>query len=427
MSQSNAQIADLRERYRTVRKFTETLASPLGAEDQTIQSMPDASPTKWQRAHVTWFFETFILSAFQNDYQSHHPMYNYLFNSYYEAIGDRHPRSNRGLLSRPTIEEISEYRQAIDQSMESFFHTLRDSADTTLLNLIELGLHHEQQHQELILMDIKHALSLNPLAPAYLSTSTSEITNQTHSETALNWVHYPREITRIGHGAESFSFDNEGPNHEVLIQSFNIADRLITCGEWLSFIENGGYQKPELWLSEGWQTVMSAGWDSPAYWSQTADKDWQIFTLSGQTKLIPEMPVAHISYYEADAFARWYGARLPLETEWEHAARNLKVRGNFSDDSFLNPLPAQDDSLKLKQIFGDLWEWTASPYVAYPGFSAASGAVGEYNGKFMVNQMVLRGGSCATPRDHMRLTYRNFFPPHSRWMFSGLRLAKDET
>jgi ergothioneine biosynthesis protein EgtB len=375
----------LAEQYRAVRAHTEGLAAPLSPEDQTIQSMPDVSPTKWHRAHTTWFFETFLLLPHCAGYHEFHPQYGYLFNSYYESVGARHPRPERGLLSRPSVEEIAAYRRHVDTAMAAWLDT--GDLPLALHDLVVLGLHHEQQHQELLLMDIKHVLSCNPLEPAY-DRAPVEVA----PAIPQRWIEHDGGLLEIGHAGDEFAFDNEQPRHAVYVHPFSIASRPVTNGDWLAFIADDGYRRPELWLSDGWATVQTEGWDAPLYWE--AD---QMFTLAGMLPIDEHAPVCHISYYEADAYARWADARLPTEAEWEVAA--------FDG-------------------VGDVWEWTGSAYLPYPGFRPAVGAVGEYNGKFMVNQHVLRGSSCATPSGHARPTYRNFFPPAARWAFSGVRIAR---
>ena len=379
------------ERFLSVREYTEHLAAPLSPEDQTVQSMPDASPTKWHLAHTTWFFETFVLAVHARDYRPFDRAYKYLFNSYYEAVGPRHPRPQRGMITRPGVDEIMAYRRSVSQAMAG----LIDDAPNALHPIVELGLHHEQQHQELILMDAKHMLAQNPLKPIYDRAAPAL---QTVSS-PVSWRTFPGGMVEVGHDGVGFAFDNEGPRHRVWLEPFAVASRPVTCGEFLAFMDDGGYRRPELWLSAGWDCVSQRGWTAPLYWEQE-DKDWKVFTLAGLKPIDPEQPVCHVSGYEAAAFAKWAGKRLPREQEWEIAA------------------PRLDD-------IGQVWEWTASPYVAYPGYREPDGAIGEYNGKFMANQMVLRGGCFATPRGHMRTTYRNFFPFDARWMFGGLRLAED--
>jgi ergothioneine biosynthesis protein EgtB len=409
-----AHALPLLDRFRSVRRQTETLAEPLSAEDQTIQSMPDASPTKWHLAHTTWFFETFLLKPQLPGYHPFDPAYEYLFNSYYEAVGPRHPRPQRGMITRPNVEEILAYRRHVTEAMAGLIDQNRSNAT----GLIELGLHHEQQHQELILMDIKHALSLNPVFPAYAPERAPASTGA-----PLGWVDFEGGLIEVGHAGSGFAFDNEGPRHRSWVDPFALATRLVTCGEYQAFIDDGGYRRPEFWLSAGWDIVRQRDWQAPAYWHEDG-----VFTLGGLRPRRAEEPVCHVSFYEAAAYAKWAGKRLPREEEWELAASDIAppgsvLDGNMLDDGTFHPAPAQGDG--LVQMIGDVWEWTASPYVAYPGFREPPGAIGEYNGKFMANQMVLRGGCAATPRDHIRATYRNFFPPDARWMFGGIRLAED--
>jgi ergothioneine biosynthesis protein EgtB len=391
MTADTLSAVSLAERYLRTRCQTETLAAPLSPEDQCIQSMPDVSPTKWHRAHTTWFFETFVLADVA-DYETYDPSFGYLFNSYYEAVGPRHERPRRGLISRPSTEEVGQYRRHVDEALGDALGAGR--LDPAALALVELGIHHEQQHQELLLMDIKHVLSQNPLAPAYHPDGP-------HPRPVSGpdgWVQVEGGIVEVGHDGLGFAFDNEAPRHEVLLAPCELSRGLVTCGDWLEFIDDDGYGRPELWLSDGWATVTSEGWQAPLYWHHDEDGWWQ-FTLRGRERIDPDVPVCHVSYYEADAFARWRGCRLPTEFEWEHAEG-------------------------LDDRFGQVWQWTASAYLPYPGFRPAEGAVGEYNGKFMVNQHVLRGSACVTPAGHERLTYRNFFPPSARWPFTGVRLAR---
>ncbi len=414
--------SDLLEEYLRIRATTERLASVLSAEDQTVQTMPDVSPTKWHRAHVTWFFETFVLGEYEQGYHAFDDAYAYIFNSYYEAMGARHPRPERGLLSRPGIDEIARYRAYVDGQMDAL---LRDTGQPGLVDLITLGLHHEQQHQELLLMDIKHVLSRNPLYPVYLPATLARA--EGHPPKA-GWLEHDGGPVEIGHRGVGFGFDNEYPVHTVHLTPFGLADRPVTCGDWLSFMEDDGYRRPEFWLSDGWAVVNAQDWDAPLYWSRDPDNPdrWLQFTLSGLRPVDPDEPVCHVSYYEADAFAHWTGMRLPTESEWETVAAINGEGDNFLRDDFLgrgapHPLPA----VTTNGLYGDTWEWTSSSYAPYPGFRAAPGAVGEYNGKFMVSQYVLRGGCCATPQGHTRSTYRNFFPPGARWPFGGVRLAQD--
>ncbi len=380
--------------------------------------MPDTSPTKWHLAHTTWFFETFILVPNAAGYTVFDPAFNYLFNSYYEQVGPRHARPMRGLLTRPTLDEVHDYRTHVDQAMRRYLET---SPDTDILRLIDLGLHHEQQHQELMLTDIKHVLSCNPTSPAYQPPRPREA----RVEPDLTWIEHPGGLLSIGADDGAFSFDCEGPRHRVWLEPFRLASRPVTNGEFMAFMEDGGYRRPEFWLSDGWAACQSHGWDAPLYWRHDPDLGWRIFTLLGLRPIYPDAPVCHVSYFEADAFARWAGKRLPSEAEWEAVAATQPVEGHFVGTGAYHPLPAQADG--LTQMFGDVWEWTQSAYASYPGFKPAEGAVGEYNGKFMSGQMVLRGGSCATPEDHIRTTYRNFFYPPDRWQFSGIRLAEDAT
>lgn len=417
---SGADPADLAEQYSMVRQRTEFLASTLTPEDQVVQSMPDTSPTKWHQAHVTWFFETFVLKAFVPDYVELDPAYAFLFNSYYEAAGPRHTRSERGMITRPTVTEVAAYRHHVDAAMADL---LRTTATDDVAELVTLGLHHEQQHQELLLMDIKHLFWQNPTLPLF-----SEQSWPVGEPQPLNHVGFDGGLVDIGHDGNGFSYDNELPRHQALVQPFRLADRLVTCGDWLEFMAVGGYETAGLWLSDGWHTVNKNGWRSPEYWLED-DGEWSQYTLHGRRPIDFAEPVCHVSYYEADAFATWAGARLPTEFEWEHAAGSvpLDVRGVDAPHHPVAPVaPAASGAPgSLQQMFGEVWQWTASPYTPYPGFRVAPGAVGEYNGKFMVNTWVLRGGACATPAGHVRSTYRNFFHPATRWHFSGVRLAWD--
>ncbi len=406
-------------RYSDVRDRTEALAAPLGPEDQVVQSMPDCSPTKWHRAHTTWFFDQFVLEP------DPAPETRFLWNSYYEAVGERHPRDRRGLLTRPTCDEVASYRRSIDEQVLDAL----PSMSAARLDLVELGCHHEEQHQELLLMDAKHLLAQNPLRPAYASTRVGRARGDGGT---WGWVGHDGGVVEVGHDGRGFHFDNEAPRHEVLLVPFALADRLVSCGDWLDFMADGGYERPELWMSDGWATVQAAGWEAPLYWERTDGRagGWSVFTLGGLRPVDAAEPVVHVSWYEADAFARWAGHRLPTEEEWEAVAHPLGaegLEGSFLDTDVLHPrAPGRHrNGAPPRQLFGEVWQWTASPYSPYPGFHPAEGAVGEYNGKFMVNQQVLRGGCCATPRGHARTTYRNFFPPAARWAFSGLRLAAD--
>lgn len=407
-------------RFRSVREVTHALAARLSAEDCAIQSMPDASPVKWHLAHTTWFFETFVLVPHQPRYRPLDPSYRVLFNSYYNSVGDRHPRPERGMLSRPGLDAVLAYRHHVDEAMLELLSDERLAPETAAL--AELGLHHEQQHQELILTDVKHLLSRNPLKPAY--QKQWPLTPIQPRERA--WIRFEAGLYEIGHAGAGFSFDNETPRHRVWLDAFQIASHPVTHGDFIEFIEDGGYRRPELWLSAGWDAVTARGWQAPQYW-RCREGRWFSFTLHGEVAVDPHTPVCHASFYEADAFARWANARLPVESEWEVAARRASLEGNFLESGALHPLALREapaDGM-LAQAFGDVWEWTRSDYGPYPGFRPAGGAIGEYNGKFMSGQYVLRGGSCATPANHIRATYRNFFPPDARWQFSGLRLARD--
>ncbi|MDA8269425.1 MAG: ergothioneine biosynthesis protein EgtB [Actinomycetota bacterium] len=429
----------LATRYRAVRAATEALAAPLSAEDQTVQSMPDVSPTKWHRAHTAWFFETFLLEPSCSGYQVFHPAFGHLFNSYYEQVGSQYPRPRRGVVSRPGIAEIAAYRRHVDAGMAEL---LAGCVGAGQAALVELGVQHEQQHQELLLMDIKHVLSCNPMCPAYMPVSDRSATVPAVEHVAATWLEHPGGMIEIGHdstvdvgsGGDGFCFDNELPRHATFLAPFALASRPVTCGDWLAFIGDGGYRRPELWLSEGWAAVQSGGWGAPLYWTRV-DGGWDVFTLAGARAVDPAEPVCHVSYFEADAFARWAGARLPTEAEWEVAAvaeataepvpavPGANVPGAGLDTVFpaLHPRPVAGRS----PLMGDVWQWTQSAYSPYPGYRPAEGAVGEYNGKFMVNQYVLRGGCCVTPIGHARIPYRNFFPASARWPFAGVRLAAD--
>ncbi|WP_372895160.1 ergothioneine biosynthesis protein EgtB [Stieleria sp.] len=443
----NAHAADgLIDRFFQVRAFSEKIVEPLSPEDCVIQSMDDASPIRWHLAHTTWFFETFLLKP-SGDYRPFDERFEYLFNSYYNSVGEQYPRGKRGLISRPGLTETLDYRSHVDQAMRSLVegHDLTDEERQVL----EIGIHHEQQHQELMLTDLKHALSCNPLAPVYRDGACEDL------DTAVgqSWLEFDPGVVRIGHDGDSFCFDNELPRHRVFLEPFQIADRCVTNREYLEFMEDGGYDRPELWLSLGWAAVKEHGWRSPLYWTKTGSR-WSHFTLSGRKPIRLDQPVCHVSYFEADAYARWAGCRLATEAEWEHAVCcqlddpfSATQRGNWSDellrsgrcihpklsgtDSYCNPqshyggIDGDDsDQPPLADAMGNVWEWTSSHYSAYPGYHAPAGALGEYNGKFMCNVFVLKGGSCATPSGHARPTYRNFFAPESRWQFTGIRLAR---
>lgn len=415
----------LAERYAAVRSFTLALTEPLEPEDMCIQSMPEASPTKWHLAHTSWFFERFVLKGALTGYREHHPTYDYLFNSYYHSIGRMHARPRRGLLSRPTVKEVLAFRAHVDEAMGELF---QKGVPEDVERVIELGLHHEQQHQELLLTDILHALAQNPLAPIYRAPS-----EESPREAApLHWLPHEGGLVEMGHDSEGFAFDNEGPRHKVYLEPFALASRPVTCGEYKAFLEDGGYSRVELWLSAGWETVQREGWRAPLYWTDEGGEGWRAFTLGGLLPLDESAPVSHLSYYEADAYARWAGARLPREAEWELMSARAGEEGGFVEDGRLRPKAPTDDA-GLAHMLGGVWEWTQSAYAPYPGFrslgedEATRGfrSLGEYNGKFMCNQLVLRGGSCFTPRTHARTTYRNFFYPEQRWQMMGLRLARD--
>jgi ergothioneine biosynthesis protein EgtB len=429
---SSARTERLLARFHQLRNFTTTLCAGLEPEDYVVQSMPDVSPTKWHLAHTTWFFETFIMKKFVPGYRPEIRDYAYLFNSYYNAAGDMHRRDLRGLISRPTVTEARRYRGSIDSHIEN----LLSDADEKLLDDIEpiliLGIHHEQQHQELLITDIKHVFAQNPLYPVFRdgrtrhSVGAEERTAASMRRDPYQFVDFDEQIVAIGHDGRGFAYDNEGPRHQALIPAFSLASRPVTNGEYIAFIEDNGYRRPEFWLSLGWMTVNEQRWQAPLYWTKH-DGAWWHFTLSGFRPVDESEPVTHVSYFEADAYANWAGARLPTEFEWERAALDYPIEGNFVDEENFHPraLSASRDNRHLHQMFGDVWEWTRSAYSPYPGYRAAPGALGEYNGKFMCNQYVLRGGSCATSRSHIRRTYRNFFQPEKRWQFTGIRLARD--
>jgi ergothioneine biosynthesis protein EgtB len=383
--------------------------------------MPDVSPTKWHLAHTSWFFETLILSKAIAGYRPFHPDFNYLFNSYYLTIGQRHCRPKRGLLSRPTVEEIYRYRQHVDDCMLALLSQASPSVLAEIAPMVEIGLHHEQQHQELMLTDIKHVFSVNPLRPVYCQSNSPAPAG---AIAPMRWAPFDEGIHWIGHAGSGFAYDNESPRHRVFLDAFELASRLVTNGEYRAFMEDGGYQRGDLWLSDGWNTAQAQEWEAPMYWERR-DGQWWHMTLSGMRPVDDAEPVCHVSYYEADAYARWAAARLPKEEEWEVASASQPIEGNFVESGHCHPTTLQSDAPAIAQLFGDVWEWTASAYLGYPGYRPPEGPLGEYNGKFMCNQFVLRGGSCATPRSHIRPTYRNFFPPDARWQFMGFRLARD--
>ena len=413
--------ADLTCAYAAVRAQSEALVAPLSAEDCQLQSMPDASPAKWHLAHTTWFFETFLLEHYEAGFQPFDAGFRVLFNSYYQGVGPQHPRAMRGLLSRPSLAQVLAWRQQVDARMQPLLRQHDDACRALLL----LGLNHEQQHQELLLTDIQHALSCNPSLPAYSALAP----RPPQAAAPLHWLSVPAGLVALGHDADddgAFHFDNEGPCHDLLLRDFELASRPVSNADLQAFIADGGYRRPELWLSLGWDWVQAGQRRAPLYW---LDPHAQQFCLHGRQAIDGAASAAHLSYFEADAYARWAGARLPTEAEWEHAARHFGLRaadGHFADRGVYRPEPvAPGEHRRPQQMFGTVWEWTQSPYAAYPGYRTAAGAVGEYNGKFMCNQFVLRGGSCATPAGHVRASYRNFFPPEAQWQFSGARLARD--
>ena len=410
----------LAARYTAVRRVSEALSRPLAPDDYGLQAMPDASPAKWHLAHTSWFFETFLLKAFVPGYRPFHPQFEHLFNSYYDQVGVPFPRPSRGLLSRPTVEEVFRYRAQVDDAMVSLLATVEQEHWPEVAARATLGCHHEEQHQELFLTDIKYNFAVNPLKPAYREDLPAALTG---AGTALGWIEQAGGTMEIGHDGAGFAFDNEGPRHRSLLAPYALASRLVTNGEYLEFIKAGGYARSEYWLADGFRTARERHWQAPLYWEKS-DGRWQLFTLAGTRPLNEHEPVCHVSFYEADAYARWSGKRLPTEAEWEAVAQQQRVHGNLRESGYLHPVPAAPGA-EPAQLFGDAWEWTASPYAPYPGYRPAPGALGEYNGKFMVNQLVLRGGSCVTPTVHIRASYRNFFYPADRWQFSGIRLADD--
>jgi ergothioneine biosynthesis protein EgtB len=431
-SDSRSLAEQLLERYRAVRNFTGRLCRDLQPEDCVVQSMPDVSPTKWHLAHTSWFFETFVVKVWQARYRSEVPQYAYLFNSYYNAAGDMHRRDLRGLISRPTVAETYRFRESIDDCVIRLLEEADDALLAEIEPVLTLGLHHEQQHQELLVTDIKHVFAQNPLYPVFAGAGIGDPGRSKNgsAQDAMpapapqRFIEFDEATVLIGHEGDGFSYDNESPRHRALVGPFALSNRLITNGEYLEFIQAGGYSRPEFWLSLGWTTVNEQRWRAPLYWEER-DGAWWNFTLSGFRPVNDAEPVTHISYLEADAYANWAGARLPTEFEWERVSADLPITGNFVNDERFHPAPASGSENGFDQIYGDAWEWTRSAYLPYPGYRAGPGALGEYNGKFMCNQMVLRGGSCATSRDHIRATYRNFFQPEKRWQFTGIRLARD--
>ena len=417
----DATFNHLKKRYQAIRKQTEYLCRPLEPEDYVIQTIENVSPTKWHLAHTSWFFETFVLKEFLKGFEPLNKLYAYLFNSYYIQAGARHCRPKRGLISRPTVTEVYNYRSFIDEHMYALFD--KPAGDLRrLAEVIEIGLNHEQQHQELMLTDIKHVFSMNPLYPAYQDRNVE----LEFDVPKMNWIAFEEGLFEIGHSGTEFCYDNETPRHKIYLEPFLLSNRLVTNAEYLTFMEDGGYEKAEYWLSDGWSMAQKEGWQSPYYWEKR-DDEWWMITLQGPRKVNPAEPVCHISHYEADAYARWSGHRLPTEAEWEIASLSVPYEGNLVEKENYHPIPIDGHQKPdtLNQIHGDVWEWTQSAYLPYPGYQTIPGALGEYNGKFMANQMVLRGGSCATPVSHIRKTYRNFFHPDSRWQFTGIRLASD--
>ncbi len=423
MIDAAARLVPMAERFLRIRQTTLQLIEPLSPEDCQVQTMREVSPTKWHLAHTTWFFETFVLEAVEREFRPFRPEFRVLFNSYYETVGEKHPRERRGFLSRPSLREVFEYRRNVEERMQEIL--TQGTLPPELHPVVELGLQHEQQHQELLLMDIQHVLATNPVGGAY-----RELKGCPACPTEdLQWRGFQEGLFEIGHGQEGFCFDNEEPRHRVWTEAFEVANRLVTAGEYLEFMSDGGYERPELWLSDGWALAQEEGWRAPLYWEKV-EGEWYRRGLFGRARVRSDLPVAHISHFEADAFARWSHARLPTEYEWEKAATvtlaedpDLLEEGNFLENGYLQARGAKGSG--LGQLFGDLWEWTASSYGPYPGYRPAGGALGEYNGKFMANQIVLRGGCCVSPREHLRASYRNFYAPSSRWMFSGLRLCRD--
>lgn len=418
-NQNRLTRSGLLKKLKRVRKFTETLTDPLETEDFVIQVAEHASPVKWHLAHTSWFFEAFLLEKATPDYETAHPRYGYLFNSYYLQTGEPHCRNKRGNLSRPTVKEVFGYRRYVDDHLEQFIENSSDEVFGEWASVVEIGINHEQQHQELLLTDLKYMLGQNPLYPAYINREISPA----KPAPPLSWTGFDEGVRQVGHPGGSFGYDNEFPRHKTYIHKFELANRLVTNGEYLDFIKSDGYSNPEWWLDEGYSTVIEEEWEAPLYWIKQ-NGEWFTFTLNGIKKPDLNEPVTHISYYEADAYARWAGLRLPTEQEWEIAAEELPVEGNFVDEQRYHPSGADPEQTELQQMFGNVWQWTRSSYAAYPGYRRFPGKLGEYNGKFMCNQYVLRGGSCATSKSHFRKTYRNFFYAGERWQFMGIRLAR---
>ncbi|MDH5180692.1 MAG: ergothioneine biosynthesis protein EgtB [Gammaproteobacteria bacterium] len=406
----------LREHYSRVRQDSGDICQYLEIEDYGIQTMPDVSPPKWHLAHVSWFFETFILKPFAENFKEFHPQFAHLFNSYYETVGTFHPRPERGLLARPTVREVYQYRAHVDEAMQELLSNDNHPQRQEIANRTVLGLHHEQQHQELLYTDIKHALAYSPLRPVYHACDYPDV----EQVAGYEWLELKEGLYEVGHAGQGFGYDNEFPRHKTWLQQARLANRLVTNGEFLEFMQDGGYQHAALWLSDGWKTVRQQNQQSPLYWQQQ-DGEWWYYTLSGYKPIDLNAPVCHVSLYEADAFARWAGKRLPREAEWEQVAARFPITGNLREQNYLQPIPAERNQ---PQFYGDVWEWTQSAYAPYPGYITPAGAIGEYNGKFMSSQFVLRGGSCVTPVEHIRGSYRNFFYPADRWQFSGIRLAE---
>ena len=409
----------LQTQYRSIRSCTEEICTPLEIEDYCIQTTPEVSPPKWHLAHTAWFFETLVLKPFLNQYKNFHPLYGQLFNSYYGTIGNYHPRPERGFLSRPTVKDIYNYRHYVDHHMIQLIAQLDHPARENIITRTILGLNHEQQHQELLLTDIKYNFAYNPLRPAYKPSLLLPHNNASK----LDWINFEEGIHHCGFDSNEFAYDNETPHHRTFLRAFKLASRPVTNREYLEFVNAEGYQTVELWLSEAWKVIQAQRWLAPLYWEKI-DGEWLYMTLAGMKPVDLDAPVSHVSYFEAAAYARWAGKRLPTEYEWEVGAVKTPIKGNFYDNGYLQPIASTGES-SLSQMFGDVWEWTQSPYTPYPGYQQARGPLGEYNGKFMSTQMVLRGGSCATSLNHIRPTYRNFFYPHERWQFSGFRLAED--
>ncbi len=426
---SQSRVECLRDRFNQIRNFTNALCAGLEPEDCVVQSMPDVSPTKWHLAHTTWFFETFILKKFVPGYRAEIPEYAYLFNSYYNAAGDMHRRDLRGLISRPTVSQAQRYRASVDSHIDDLLSNPDESLLDEMEAILVLGFHHEQQHQELLITDIKHVFAQNPLYPVFRQRNRDVAAK---TITPIRFIDFGETVTAIGHDGDGFAYDNERPRHRALVPAFSLATRPVTNGEFIAFVEDNGYSRPEFWLSLGWMTVNEQRWNAPLYWTKR-DGAWWNFTLSGLRPLDQSEPVTHISYFEADAYANWAKARLPTEFEWERAALSCPIEGNFVETELFHPVAVVSavsadkpgKGQRLHQMFGDVWEWTRSAYSPYPGYRAVPGALGEYNGKFMCNQYVLRGGSCATSRIHIRRSYRNFFQPEKRWQFTGIRLARD--